>query len=175
MAGVDQAAALGATVLSVVMGVAALSKLSDLDRFHRTLLGYLWIPKGAAPFLSRAVPLAEVAVAVGVWVPAVRSVAAVLGLLLLTSFTVLLSVHLARGMDIDCGCFGSKGKQRVTPFSLLRNLALLAATVAVLADAGEAGDLVGPVLTGVGGGALILVVEYAMALLGEPDPRADRR
>ena len=175
MAGVDQAAALGATVLSVVMGVAALAKLSDLERFRRTLLGYLWIPNGAAPFLSRFVPLAEAAVAVGVWIPAARSFASLLGLVLLTSFTVLLSVHLARGIDIDCGCFGSKGKQRVTPFSLVRNLALIAAALAVLSDAGEGGPLVGPVLTGVGGGALILVVEYAMALLGDQNLRAERR
>lgn len=161
--------------MSVVMGVAALAKLSDLDRFHRTLLGYLWIPNAAAPFLSRAVPVAEAAVAVGVWVPAARSFASVLGLVLLASFTVLLSVHLARGVDIDCGCFGSKGKQRVTPFSLLRNLALTAAAFAVLADAGEGGPLMGPVLTGIGGGALILVVEYAMALLGDQNVRAERR
>lgn len=171
----DQAAALGATVLSVVMGVAALAKLSDLDRFHRTLLGYLWIPNVAAPALSRLVPLAEAAVAVGIWIPATRKVAAIVGLVLLTVFTVLLSVHLARGVDIDCGCFGAKGKQRVTPFSVLRNVALIAAAAAVLTDAGASGPLAGPVLTGVGGGALLLVVEYALALLTAQDLHAEGR
>lgn len=171
----DQAAALGATVLSLVMGTAALAKFSDLDRFYRTLLGYLWIPNSSALLMSRAVPAAEAAVAIGVWVPPARVGASVVGLVLLATFTVLLSVHLVRGVDIDCGCFGAKGKQRVTPFSLLRNLALIAAALGVMSDAGEPGPLIGPVLTGIGGGALILVVEYAMALLGGQNLRPERR
>lgn len=162
-------------MLSVVMGVAALAKLSDLERFHRTLLGYLWIPNAAAPALSRLVPLAEAAVALGIWFPATREAAAILGLALLISFTVLLSVHLARGVDIDCGCFGAKGKQRVTPFSVLRNLALMAAAAAVLTDAGASGPLAGPVVTGIGGGALVLVVEYALAALTAQDVHAGGR
>lgn len=153
------------------MGVAALAKFSDLEGFRRTLLGYIGIPKGATPSLARIVPAAEAVVAVGVWVPAIRPPSAVLGLVLLTAFTVLLSLHLARGVDIDCGCFGSKGKQRVTPLSVLRNLLLMAALALVLIDAGEPGALTGPILTGVGGAALLLVVEYGLAFLSAPDAR----
>jgi len=156
------------------MGVAALAKLSDLDRFRRTLLGYLWIPKGSTSVVSRAVPPAEAAVAIGVWIPPTRVAASVLALVLLSVFTVLLSVHLARGIDIDCGCFGAGGKQRVTPFFLLRNVVLMAAAGAVVMEAGEPGPLAGPVLTGVGGGALILVVEYGMAMLTSRDLRPEQ-
>lgn len=168
---VDQAAALGATVLSVVMGVAALAKFSDLEGFHRNLLGYIGIPKGATAALARIVPVAEAVVAAGVWFPGLRAAAAVLGLVLLTVFTVLLSLHLARGVDIDCGCFGSKGKQRVTPLAVVRNLLLMGAAALVLIDAGEPGALSGPILTGIGGAALLLVVEYGLAFLSAPDVR----
>jgi hypothetical protein len=172
---VDQAAALGATVLSIVMGTAALAKLTDLEAFRRTLLGYLWIPKSSTSFLSRAIPLLEAGVAVGVWIPIARDAAALLGVVLLSAFTVLLIAHLMKGVHIDCGCFGSRGKQRVTPFSVVRNLALIAAALAVLVDAGASGPLLGPVLTGIGAAALILVVDYSMAALSAAGLSPERR
>jgi hypothetical protein len=55
---------------------------------------------------------------------------------MLVAFTTLLAVSLARGLDLDCGCFGSHGgtgqTDPVSPLHLLRNVALLALAALVL-------------------------------------------
>jgi uncharacterized membrane protein YphA (DoxX/SURF4 family) len=44
---------------------------------------------------------------------------------LLAGFTVAIAVHLKRGDDVPCGCFGAASKRPVGTRDLVRNLALL--------------------------------------------------
>jgi hypothetical protein len=66
---------------------------------------------------------------------------------LLAAFTVAVGSAVLRGLDIDCGCFGT-GSGPASWLTVMRNLALLAAAVALLAlerptrSAGAAADAV---------------------------------
>lgn len=46
-----------------------------------------------------------------------------LGLLML--YSLLIAVSLLRGLDMDCGCSGPLGRQKLSPWLLLRNGLLL--------------------------------------------------
>jgi uncharacterized membrane protein YphA (DoxX/SURF4 family)/peroxiredoxin len=119
--------------LAAVFAVAAVSKLRDLDRF-RALLDGLGVPAPRAAAL--AVPAAELAVAAAL-VPAAsaRSAASAAGALLLLFSAALLRL-LRRGEPADCNCFGARRATPVRPRALARNVALLAAAVAVAARGG---------------------------------------
>ena len=54
---------------------------------------------------------------------------------LLASFTVLLSVNLARGRRPVCACFGEWSRRPLGATHLLRNLVLIALAVVVIVDA----------------------------------------
>ena len=75
------------------------------------------------------VPVVECLIALGlVFVPVVGVLAA---LAMLAAFTAFLGVHLARGSDIGCGCFGATAAEPISSVSIVRNgmlmlLALLA-------------------------------------------------
>ena len=112
-------------VLSLVFAAAAVSKivawgeLEGVVRNFRVLPGVLVVP------VTRVLPPAELALAVGLLVPATRSLAAAGALVLLLAFTVAIGVNVARGRtDIDCGCFRSSLKQNLSWWLVVRNLVL---------------------------------------------------
>jgi putative oxidoreductase len=62
-----------------------------------------------------------------------RRAAAVAIVLMMVVFTIAAFTALARGIDISCGCFGAESG-RVDALTIVRDLVLLAAAVAVAAD-----------------------------------------
>jgi hypothetical protein len=160
---VDELTAAAQSLLSVVLVAAGLAKLRDRDGFMASLRSYRWVPKGAAGALGWGVPVLECALAAALWVGPLRRPAALLATGLLMAFTVLIVRLVLDGGEVGCGCFGSSS-QRVTWFSVIRNIALLAAAaIAVLSDGVEA--TAPAVLTGFGASLLIVVADLATSAL----------
>ncbi len=117
-------------VLGGVAFYAGVIKLGDLDESVWAVRAYSLLPDDLADVVGRVLPFAEVLLGalliVGLFT---RWAAAGFGLLLV-GFTIGIASAWARGLSIDCGCFGGGGP--VDPAEtnylpdLLRDLALLA-------------------------------------------------
>jgi hypothetical protein len=115
------------------------------DLFARTLVGGLWIAAAAftrdiehyrivsasvAAAASVYLPWLEISLGLGLWLPRFREAARWLSILLLSGFCGTLVSALARGLDIDCGCFGTGGPKASASWALVRNLVLITLLVA---------------------------------------------
>jgi len=116
-------------VLGALFIWAAVTKLPDIAAFAQDVANYRVIPAALVPIVAAAVVgielLAGIALVIGVMD---RPAAAVLAVLL-AAFIALLAQALLRGIDLRCGCFG--GDERASWWTVVRDLVMLAAAVAV--------------------------------------------
>jgi uncharacterized membrane protein YphA (DoxX/SURF4 family) len=134
--------ALGALLLRLAVGalflVAGALKVTDLAGSARAVNAYQLMPYEAAQVIGAALPFVEIAVGVLLLVGLATRVAAATCALLLLAFTVGIASAWARGLTIDCGCFGGGGALAAgqTPqygVEIIRDVALLAAAVVLVA------------------------------------------
>jgi putative oxidoreductase len=108
---------------------AGAQKARHPQLFALDLEAYRILPAALILPIAYYVPWLEIAAAGALFLPALRraAIAIVLGLLIV--FTLMLAVAWARGLQINCGCFGAAGHDP-TDFvvAILRNLLLLGAT-----------------------------------------------
>lgn len=126
---------LAGTALRLVLGgvllVAGALKVTNLDASVLAVRAYELLPWDAAGLVGRALPVLEILVGllliVGLFT---RSAALAAGLLML-AFVVGIASAWARGLAIDCGCFGGGGTiepaKTAYPWELARDVALLVA------------------------------------------------
>jgi uncharacterized membrane protein YphA (DoxX/SURF4 family) len=124
-------------LLAVVWAVAGWSKVSDLAASGRTVNAYRLMPFEVAKIVGAALPFVELALALLLVIGlATRLAAAVSAGLLVVYIGGIASVW-ARGLSIDCGCFGGGGQLAagVHPnyfWDIARDVALLAVAVFLL-------------------------------------------
>jgi hypothetical protein len=112
--------------LALVLLGAARHKLRDRARFRAALAGYRILPERAVPALAALLPPAEIAVALGLLVPALAAAPPLAAAALLSLYTGAIALNLARGRrDLDCGCGDPTRAQRLSGGLLLRNAALV--------------------------------------------------
>jgi uncharacterized membrane protein YphA (DoxX/SURF4 family) len=134
----------GRLLLGAVWLVAGASKITDLDASVRAVRAYRLLPETAAQVVGAGLPVVELLLGVLLVVGAgVRAAAAVSAVLML-AFVVGIASAWARGLRIDCGCFGSggelgAGQDPTYGLELARDAALL--VVAVLLARWPAGRL----------------------------------
>lgn len=113
-------------ILALVFLLGAWSKLRAREAFEGVVYNYRLLPEPAVLPASYLVPASELAVGLGLLWPSTRTYAAMGALLLLVVFTVAIAVNLARGRrEIDCGCFSSVLKQRLSGGLVVRNIVLI--------------------------------------------------
>ncbi len=113
--------------LAAVLAWSGLAKVADPVAFVSAIRGFRIVDGGAAWVLAYYLPWLELVIAVALLVPRYARGAMLLALVLFVGFAVLWGVTLVRGLDPQCGCFGSGGEAS-TVSSLMRaiGLALLA-------------------------------------------------
>ncbi|MFD8081769.1 MauE/DoxX family redox-associated membrane protein [Kitasatospora sp. NPDC059722] len=95
--------------LAVVWGWAGLAKIADPAEAAQAVRAYEILPEGLVKPIGYGLPFLELALALLLVIGlGVRLVAAVSALLLLT-FIAGIGSAWARGISIDCGCFGGGG------------------------------------------------------------------
>ena len=91
--------------LGVIFVVAALPKIVDPPSFAHMIYNYRILPSGLINVASLIMPWVEIlcglCLILGVWVRPARWIIT----LMLFVFIVAISINLARGNAIDCGCF----------------------------------------------------------------------
>jgi uncharacterized membrane protein YphA (DoxX/SURF4 family) len=112
-------------VLALIFVVAGLAKLADLAGSRQALRDF-GVPARLADPFGLLLPLAELAVAVALLLPATAWWGALGALLLLLLFVGGIGYNLARGRTPDCHCFGQLHSAPAGWPTLIRNLVLAA-------------------------------------------------
>jgi putative oxidoreductase len=117
-------------LLGAVFVYASLSKIADPAAFSRTVYHYQLLPGWAVNPVAIILPWIELLVGVLLVIGVRLRGALVVAITSLVVFLVAMSTALARGLNIDCGCFSASG----TPLGMDRiigDLVLIAACVFV--------------------------------------------
>lgn len=96
-------------VLAGYLGVAGVLKLPHPAESVRAVRAYQILPESVVPTIGYVLPLLEVAIAVLLLLGLGTRVAALFSVLLMTAFVIGIASVSARGINIDCGCFGGGG------------------------------------------------------------------
>jgi hypothetical protein len=157
---------------ALLFASAALHKLIDLPRFTAVLEAYQLFPVSVAR-LGWVVPVAELALALGLLGGVLRPPAALTGAALLAAYGAAIGINLRRGrLDLACGCAAAGERRPIAPWMLWRNL-ILAALLAATALPLKARPLLATDYLTVTAGIAIAALLYASIdrLLGQLLPR----
>jgi uncharacterized membrane protein YphA (DoxX/SURF4 family) len=118
-------------VLGGVLIAAGLLKLPDPAASVRAVRAYQMLPESVVPTIGYGLPLFEICVGAMLVIGLATRIVAVLAGLLMAAFIVGISSAWARGLQIDCGCFGGGGfaadATSKYPWEIARDVGLLAA------------------------------------------------
>ncbi|GAA1476282.1 DoxX family membrane protein [Nocardioides aestuarii] len=128
----DWVGLLARVVTGGVWVVAGALKLPDPAASVRAVRAYDLLPEAVVPTVGHLLPVVEVVVGLLLLLGLLTRPAAVVSSLLFVAFVVGISAAWARGMSIDCGCFGGGGfdadAREKYPWEIARDVGLLAAS-----------------------------------------------
>ena len=104
-------------VLGVVFGWAGVAKLLDPSAFLSSILTYEVFGRALAVAAALFVPYLELCVGFSLVTGALREGGRLIAIGLTLVFLVLLIQAAARGLDADCGCFGSTAHASETGYA----------------------------------------------------------
>jgi uncharacterized membrane protein YphA (DoxX/SURF4 family) len=120
-------------VVGGTLVAAGISKFSDPAGNVRAVRAYDLLPEAVVPTVGHALPTVEIVLGLFLLVGLLTRFFAVLAAVFLTAFIVGIASAWARGLEINCGCFGGSGvpanPQRQYAFDIARDLGLLALAV----------------------------------------------
>jgi peroxiredoxin/uncharacterized membrane protein YphA (DoxX/SURF4 family) len=150
-------------VLTVVFATAGVGKLLDREGSVKALKDF-GLGAGPASIGGTALPIAELAVAIGLLFPPTATIAAIGAVVLLLAFIAGISRALIQGIEADCHCFGQIHSAPAGPSTLIRNGVLTALAVVVLA--GGPGPAIDTWIRDRSGAELVAVGVGLLALAG---------
>lgn len=113
--------------------VAGLIKLPDPASSTRAVRAYDLLPESVVPPLGLVLPLLEVVVGLCLVLGLLTRAMAVVSALLFVAFIIGIASAWARGLEIDCGCFGGggelEGASAKYPGEIARDVGLLLASL----------------------------------------------
>ncbi|OYO20966.1 DoxX family protein [Enemella dayhoffiae] len=118
-------------VLAVVWLWASLAKLPHLEESVLAVRGYQLLPYPVAVLVGYLLPMLELVVGILLILGLFTRFAGIMSALLMLAFVIGIAQAWARGLAIDCGCFGGGGEialaeaQAKYPWELARDAALM--------------------------------------------------
>jgi len=97
-------------ILGGVLLAAGLLKYQHLDKSQMAVRAYELLPVSLANILGIVLPFVEIAVGVLLVIGATIRISALVGGVLMGAFMIGIAQAWARGLSIDCGCFGGGGQ-----------------------------------------------------------------
>jgi uncharacterized membrane protein YphA (DoxX/SURF4 family) len=123
-------------VVGVVWIVAGGLKITHLDDSIRAVQAYRLLPSSLAEWVGAGLPAVELVVGLALVAGVLTRGAAIVSALLLVVFVVGIASVWARGIEIDCGCFGGGGPDpdaaSAYPWEIARDLGLLVLSALVV-------------------------------------------
>jgi uncharacterized membrane protein YphA (DoxX/SURF4 family) len=96
-------------ILGVVLLVAGGLKIGNLPKSAMAVRAYELLPVSLANFLGYTLPWIEIGLGLLLIVGVTVKISGALGALTMLSFIIAIAQAWARGLSIDCGCFGGGG------------------------------------------------------------------
>ena len=123
-------------VLAGVLLAAAIPKLADPAAFAAKLPNYRLFPDFLVNLVATTAPMLELVAALALLSGRLYRGGVWLSLGLMAMFTAMIGSALARGIDLDCGCFGAATTQAdpVGALELVRNIVLLGLATLLAVD-----------------------------------------
>jgi uncharacterized membrane protein YphA (DoxX/SURF4 family) len=112
--------------IAVVFLAAALGKIGDAGAFARQIHNFRLLPFGLENTLAITLPWIELLAALALLLRYRPRAGAVITAGLMGLFVFVVAAAIARGLDIECGCFGTSDASRVGTAKLVDNVGLLA-------------------------------------------------
>ena len=112
-------------LIGLLFAVAALAKLGDLHAFAQQVHNFRLVPGVLENFVAMTLPWVELVAALALLSGFRARSAGVVVALLMTVFSLGVLLAMVRGLDIECGCFGTGDATRVGVAKVLQNAALL--------------------------------------------------
>jgi uncharacterized membrane protein YphA (DoxX/SURF4 family) len=116
-------------VVGVVDLLAGLAKFSDPAANVRQVRAFQILPEAVVPTVGHALPTAELIIGGALILGLLTRLVAVIGALFFIAFIIGIAAAWARGLEINCGCFGSQGvpanPQRQYAIDIARDIGLL--------------------------------------------------
>jgi len=129
--------------IGVVFLAAALGKIGDAGAFAGQIHHFRLLPFGLENTLAITLPWIELIAALALLLRYRPRAGAVVTAGLMALFVFVVAAAVARGLDIECGCFGTADASRVGTAKLIENVGLLAlALIASLKPAERQGSAV---------------------------------
>lgn len=112
-------------VLAAVFLWAAVPKITDPASFAQDVDNYRLLPDAWVGVVAATLPVVELVLAASLLVGWYARGAALVSAALLAVFVLGMGQAMARGIDLNCGCFGTTLEARVGWDSVLRNVGLI--------------------------------------------------
>lgn len=96
-------------ILGVVLLVAGGLKIGNLPKSAMAVRAYELLPVSLANFLGYTLPWIEIGLGLLLIVGVTVKISGALGSLTMLAFIIAIAQAWARGLSIDCGCFGGGG------------------------------------------------------------------
>jgi len=116
-------------VVGVVDLLAGLAKFSDPAANVRQVRAFQILPEAVVPTVGHALPTVELVIGGALLLGLFTRAFAILAALFFIAFIIGISAAWARGLEINCGCFGSHGvpanPQRQYAVDIARDIGLL--------------------------------------------------
>jgi uncharacterized membrane protein YphA (DoxX/SURF4 family) len=129
------AATVARLLLGLVLIVAGVLKLPDPAAAMRAVRAYQLLPETLVAPVAFGLPVVEIAVGLALLVGVFVRTAALAAAALMVVFLIAVGSAWARGLQIDCGCFGGGGQvaagQTGYPGEVARDVGLLLVAVAL--------------------------------------------
>ncbi len=113
------------TFIAVIFIFSGIEKIGDLQNFSYAITNYKLLPVSLVNIFAISLPWLELTAGLlllfGV---CVKENSAIISTLLVI-FIVAVAISMMRGLNIDCGCFGTAGGQKVGLIKIGENILLL--------------------------------------------------
>lgn len=112
-------------ILGFIFVYAAVEKIADPDGFAVSISNYRILPVAMVNIFAIALPWLELITGILlIYGICTKENSFIIGNLMLV-FTIMIMIAVLRGLDIDCGCFGTGDAQKVGLIKIIENLILL--------------------------------------------------
>ncbi len=117
-------------ILGGVLFAAGALKIGNLQKSAMAVRAYEMLPVELANFLGYALPWIEIGIGLLLIVGASVKICGLLGAFTMVAFIIAIAQAWARGLSIDCGCFGGGGtidpEETKYLSAIIRDIGLLA-------------------------------------------------
>ena len=110
----------------IIFIYASLDKIASPDQFARVVYNYHLVPGSLINIFALILPMTEliagICLILGIWYTGARNYLVIL----MAVFLIAIAINMARGVNLECGCFSVSSKAKSFGYELiLRDLAMV--------------------------------------------------